>query len=527
MIMPPGLARNMSSSLKNLPKSDAPVADSFEQSLKLAFEMYNVGRNREAEALCRVLEQIHPGNSQLLFLLGMVLHKKNQDEEAVKCLSLAAQYRPDSARIFKGLGCAYQGLTDHARAASAFEKAMELEPHSGDVRYNLGKSCYHLEQIERATALFRQAVEINPQDFNSWNNLGKCLKELNRLDESIEAYNHAVEISPDYALARYGRAISLMAAGRLLEGFREYESRWHSMKPRKFSQPVWQGENLPGKTLLIHAEQGFGDAIQMVRFIPAVRERVGNIILECRPELEKLFQYSKCADTVIPYGAPMPPFDCFIPMLSLPRVLGATLETIPNQTPYLSAPVSQAMRPVKPGHLKAGLVWTGNPNHHQDAARSIPLRTLLPILQVPDVTFYSLQQVVPSRDRPCLQAMPEKIASHLMFENFLDTASIIAQLDLVIAVDTAVAHLAGALGKPAWMLLQHSPDWRWFLDRADTPWYPNMQLFRQTERNNWESPVTRVAEALRRLADPVSVPPGILPRAQPDSVARSLAGTSS
>lgn len=448
------------------PKPEKPVEQSFrlneafEQSLKLAFEMHNAGRVREAEALCRVLMQVRPQSAQLLFLLGMILHKADRDLEAVKWFSLAAQYQPRSARIFSGLGCACQGLKDHPRAVAAFEKAMELEAPSAATCYNLGNSCYHLEQIERAAALFRQAVEINPRDSASWNNLGKSLKELNRLDESVQAYDRALEIAPDYALAHYGRAMSLLAAGQYAKGFREYELRQNPMKPRKFSQPEWKGECAPEKTLLVHAEQGFGDAIQMVRFIPAARERVGRVILECRPELAALFQNSNCADIVLPYGAPMPSFDCFVSLLSLPHFLGATLETIPAKTPYLRATPNSQLTPAEANQLKVGLAWAGNPNHHQDTARSIPLEKLAPVLGIPGPAFYSLQPIVPARDEAYLRSLTN-IHSDLKFGNFLDTATAIAGLDLVITVDTAVAHLAGALGKPVWMLLQHAPDWRW------------------------------------------------------------------
>jgi tetratricopeptide (TPR) repeat protein len=479
---------------------NGPATDSFGESLKLAFEMHNVGRVEEAETLCRALEQIQPRNSQLLFLLGMVLHKTHQDEEAVKWLSSATQSGPGSARIFNGLGCAYQGLQNHAQAALAFEKALALDPKSADAYYNLGKSYYRLEQVERAAEMFRCAVDIQPRDSASWNNLGKCFKELNRLDDSINAYDRALATKPDYTLARYGRAMALLTAGRLAEGFQEYEWRWHSMTPRKFPQPMWQGEPAPDKTLFVHAEQGFGDAIQMVRFIALARERVGHVILECRPELNSLFQYSKCADTVIPYGAAIPPFDYFIPMLSLPRALGVTLETIPSPTPYLQAPVLEGL-PAQSGQLKVGLAWAGNPQHNQDAARSIRLQELAPILQTPEVAFYSLQKKLPAADEACAKSL-SNLNLNLALNDFLDTASAIAALDLIITVDTAVAHLAGALGKPVWLLVQHSPDWRWFLNRADTPWYPTMQLFRQVERNRWNFPVSRIARSLRRLAAP-------------------------
>jgi tetratricopeptide (TPR) repeat protein len=494
-------------------------ADSFEQSLELAFEMHNAGRIEEAESLCRALEQIQPKNSQLLFLLGMVLHKTHQDQEAVQWLSLAAENHPQSARIFNGLGCAYQSLKEHTHAAEAFEKSVALEPQAGDTYYNLGKSYYRLEQVERATALFRKAVEINPRDFGSWNNLGKCLKELNHLDASIEAYNRALEIKPDYMLARYGRSISLLASGRLLEGFREYEWRWHSITPRKFPQPLWKGEPAPGKTLFVHAEQGFGDAIQLVRFIAAARQRVARVILECRPELRSLFEYSNCADVVIPYGESIPPFDYFISLSSLPHAFGLTVETIPSQTPYLAVPPREKL-PAQPGQLKVGLVWAGNPNHHQDAARSIRLQELGPVLNVPNVAFYSLQQSLPSRDGAFLESMSGIINTDLKFESFQETASAIAKLDLVITVDTAVAHLAGALGKSVWVLIQHSPDWRWFLNRADTPWYPTMQLYRQAERNRWELPVAQIAEALRRM---IAAQALSLPNLPSNLAARSLA----
>ena len=418
-------------------------------------------------------------------------------------MAIAGRAIPAAIRAdFQRLGCAYQKVEDHTRAAAAFEQAKKLEPQSAATDYNLGKSCYKLGQVGKAEALFRGVVEKDPRDAASWNNLGKCLKELNRLDESIAAYDRALEIAPEYALARYGRAVSLLTAGRLPEGFRDYEARWHLITPRQFRQPEWISELAPGKTLFLHAEQGFGDAMQMVRFVPLARERVGRVILECRPGLEKLFQYSKCADTVIPYGMEIPPFDCRLSLISLPRVLGIKLDTIPNRTPYLRAP-SCGVLPPQPGRLKVGLAWAGNPEHHQDAARSLRLEQLAPVLQVPGVAFYNLQQPVPERDQPCLQTFSAVIRSNLKFADFLETASVIAEMGLVITVDTAVAHLAGALGKPVWILLQHSSDWRWLLDRPDSRWYPTAQLFRQTERGEWKTPILRVAEALKRKKESV------------------------
>jgi tetratricopeptide (TPR) repeat protein len=496
------------------PKTGSRPLDSFDQSLKLAFEMHNAGRSGEAEALCRNLAQIRPRDNQLLFLLGMITHKSGRHEEAVQWLSQAAKCNPGSARIFSGLGCTWLALQQHAQAAAAFEKAITLEPRLGPNHYNLGNSCYHLDQVERAATQFQQAVECNPRDHVSWNNLGKCLKELNLLDESLQAYDRALEVMPDYDLAHYGRAMCLLSAGRLLEGFREYEWRWYSLTRRKFSQPVWNGEPCPGKTLFIYAEQGFGDAIQMVRFVSLARGQFAHVILECRPELKTLFEYSNCADVVVAHGQPVPSFDYVLSQSSLPYALGTTLDTIPRQPSYLQAPVGAEL-PAEPGYLKVGLVWAGNPNYHQDAARSIPLQNLALIFQVPGIVFYSFQQPLPARDESFLQPLVN-VQTCSRFADFLQTASALQGLNLLISVDTAVAHLAGALGKPVWLLLQYSANWRWFQDREDTPWYPYMKLFRQAKRNDWQLPIARVADALR-LMTTSSASAGILAAHTSDS----------
>ena len=462
--------------------------------------MHNAGRHDEAEALCRVLLPQNPQDPQLLFLLGMVLHKTGRHEEAVTWLCRAEQAGPPQARVFHGLGCACQSLKDWARAADSFARAIELEPHTGSTHYSLGNACYQLGDLDRAVSSFRKAVELDPRDAMSWNNLGKCLKELNRLEESIAAYDRAVASDPDYALAHYGRAISLLTAGRLQEGFREYEWRWRKLVPRQFPQPAWKGEAAPGKTLFLHAEQGFGDAILAARYVALARERVARVILECRPELKTLFTYSACADVVIAYGEPIPPFDCFTSLISLGGILGVTLETVPRRTPYLKAPRCEDLPPAPAGHLKVGLVWAGNPGHHDDASRSLRLEQLNPILRTPGVTFYSLQVPVPSSDEACLGSFPNVVELGGRFKDFLETSSVVAEMDLVISVDTAVAHLAGALARPVWTLVQYAPDWRWFLDRADTVWYPTMRLFRQARRGEWQPVIECAAESLRGLS---------------------------
>jgi hypothetical protein len=256
--------------------------------------------------------------------------------------------------------------------------------------------------------------------------------------------------------------------------------------------------------LFLHAEQGFGDALQDVRFIPPARARAGaaRVILECRPELKTLFVHSGCADVVIAYGEAIPAFDCWTSLISLPGLLDLTLPAISGHTPYLQASAGPPLPPAPTGHRKVGLVWAGNPTHHNDAARSLSLAELAPLFQVPEVMFYSLQKPVPARDEADFRSAPNLVDLGGRLGDFLATAAVVAQLDLVIAVDTAVAHLAGALGKPIWTLLPFSPDWRWFLDRPDTPWYPTMRLFRQPQRGQWAPVLHQVAEALAGFTPP-------------------------
>jgi tetratricopeptide (TPR) repeat protein len=479
--------------------------DSFQTTLKRAFAAHNEGRPAEAEALCRELLRSHAADAQLLFLLGMILHQAGRETEAAEHLQRAAQLPPADARIFSGLGCARRGLGDWAGARQSFARATELEPQNADHHYHLGIAEHALGDLERALAAFQKAVALNPRDFTSWNNLGKIFKQLNRLDESLAAYDRALAISPGFELATHGRAISLLTAGRLAEGFPEYESRWSKIKPREFAQPRWRGESVAGKTVFIHAEQGFGDGIHFARFVPFVRERAGRVILECRPELKSLFTFSGCADEVIAFGEAAPPFDVFTSIISLPGILGVTEKNIPGRVPYLQAPRAENLPGAKNGKLKVGFAWAGSPTHSDDASRSKPLELFAPILQTSGIAFYSLQLPVPARDQTFFKSLPAVVDLSPHLQDYLATAAFVAQLDLVIAVDTSVVHLAGALARPVWTLVQFDADWRWSLGQTDTPWYPTMRLFRQAQRGQWSPVIAQVAEALRHFASGVGI----------------------
>jgi Flp pilus assembly protein TadD len=470
------------------------------QTLESAREAHRQGRCAEAEAFCRDLLERAPADGEVAYLLGLVLHQTGREAEAEKWLRQAAALNPRSPNAYYALGCVYAASANAASAAEAFARALERNPAYLNAYYGLGNACYELHDFERAVSTYRQALALNPQDYEIWNNLGRALEALLRTGEALAAYERAIEINPQFGLARSNHALTLLSLGQLQEGFREYELRWRAVLPRSYPQPFWRGQPIPGKSLLVYAEQGLGDVIQFAGFISQARARAGQVILECQPPLKRLFEHSGCADTVIAVGESPPPFDYCVPVLSLPLALGTTLETLPRN-PWLAAPVAEALPPVPPGHLKVGLVWAGSRTNFNDSRRSIPFPELRPILQTPGIAFFSLQIPIRPEDLPRVCATPHLVLLTERIKDFYDTAGCLAQMDLVISVDTAVAHLAGALGKPVWTLVFYPGDWRWMLERADSPWYPTMRLFRQSpsQSGQWQPVIARVAEALGRL----------------------------
>ena len=469
-----------------------------------AFEAYHAGRIDEAEAICRKLVALAPREGRVCFLLGMSLRRAGRGAEAADWLNRAARLQPRSPEVLNGLGSAYSDLQDYPRAAECFARAIEINPRYADAHYNMGNACQRLRQYDRALVFYQSALELNPADYEAWTNLGNFHKQLNQIEPALAAFERALRIAPDFALAHWNRAIVLLMAGRLREGFQEYEWRWRLsgpiFVPRVFSQPAWDGQPIPGKTLFIHAEQGMGDAIQFVRYARLVRPRAGRIILETPAPLKSLFEQAACADVVIALGEAPPPYDWHVPLMSLPLLCQTTLETIPGGAPYLAAPACLDFPAVPAGHLKVGLTWAGNLSSADLADRAVRLEELAPLFEVPGVVFFGLQVPMPAGDEAAARALPNlrNLGPHL--SDFRRTAAVIGQMDLIVSVDTAVAHLGGALGKPTWTLLMHSPDWRWLLDRADSPWYPTMRLFRQSERGQWAGPIRRVARELRDLA---------------------------
>jgi hypothetical protein len=385
-----------------------------------------------------------------------------------------------------------------------------MRPGDAAVLNNRGVTLHKLRRFEQALASYDLALASRPDYTEALVNRGVTLSDLMRFDEALASYDQAIALRPDDADAHFFKSLSSLVTGDFERGWIEYE--WRRKAPsaritaRQFSKPLWRGEeDIAGRTILLHSEQGFGDTIQFCRYVPLVAARGARVILEVEEPLCELMTSLAGATEVIAKGDPRPDFDWHCPLPSLPLAFKTRLETIPSDVPYLRVP-KQALKQA-PEHWDAllgsgrapriGLAWAGNAKHVRDIERSIRLRDLLPLLDI-DARFVSLQKEVRDGDAQMLARCNVRRFGG-KFGDFSDTAALISQLDLVISVDTAVAHLAGALGKPVWILLTHAPDWRWLLERDHSPWYPSARLFRQSETREWGSVTKRVRDALLEL----------------------------
>ena len=466
--------------------------------------------------------------------LGIVLQMQGKFEEAAGCYERAIELSPRSVGAFNNRGLALQMLGRLEEGAESFARALEVEADCAEAHTGLGnlrqaqgrleeaEACHlralavrpgyaeawsnlgcvrHLKgELDEAVACFRQALELQPGFAEGHNNLGDVLQAMGKLAEAARCYERAVELKPGYARARLNGSTIRLLMGDFAAGLREYEWRWEVLAQRGFAQPRWNGERLHGARILLHAEQGLGDTLQFLRYVPMVQAAGGRVVLEVQPSLRRLAGLVPGVreEDVVAAGALLPPFAWQCPLMSLPLVFGSTLESIPAETPYLFVPrkaAEKAARVAWPASgLRVGLVWVGSAAHLKDRFRSIPSGLLEPLLEVSGARFFSLQVSAASGQQASLDERITDLAPEI--GDMADTAALIARLDLVIAVDTSVAHLAGALGKPVWVMLPFAPDWRWLVDREDSPWYPAMRLFRQQTVGDWESVIEAVRDAL-------------------------------
>ena len=498
--------------------------------LLAAIEHQRANRHAEAEELYRSVLAAVPDHGYALYLYGLLQLESDHAHDAVATLQQAAAARPGHSATLVNLGRALlaagrpaeallvadrllAGEPQHAIAAflrgtalnalgeptlavAALQYAIAHDPANAAAFLNLGNACTDLERLDDAERHCREAIRLAPDLAEAHASLGFLLTARGQLDEAIAACEAAIALRPEFAQAHWNQAVAALLAGDFALGFRKYEWRKrHDRFRRDFIDLPglqWDGSDPAGRTIPVHAEQGLGDTIQFARYLPLIAARGGNAVLVCERSLIPLL--AGIGATIVPKDASLPPYDCWIDQMSLPRVFGTRLDTIPTSEGYLCADPARisAWRASLPAGPNVGLAWAGNPAHSNDRRRSLPAAALDRILAVPGVNFVNLQ-VGPRASEITLADLSPRLV------DYAETAALIAALDLLITVDTSVAHVAGALGRPAWVMLPYAPDWRWLLGRDDTPWYSSLRLFRQPRPGDWGSVVATVAHALASL----------------------------
>jgi tetratricopeptide (TPR) repeat protein len=495
--------------------------------LQDGLDHHRAGRLAQAERCYRASLAVRPDQPEGLHLLGLLGATAGDVAAAARCIAAAATLRPDEARYWGDLGaCLYQlgrmedalaalrralalapdraptldclGLVraargDAAGAEAAYRAALRLQPDAAGTRTNLGNLLREQGHLDEAILHLRAALALRPGAPDALHNLAVALAAAGELSEAEALCRAALARDPTHADAHYTLGTTLLLGGRLREGFAGFAWRWRRRgfaPPRAFEQPAWRGEELSGRTLLLHAEHGLGDAIQMLRFVPGIAAR-SRVLLEVPAPLARL---AAPLAPVIVRGGALPAFDVQCSLMDLPGVLAVDLDAIPASVPYLAPPeaaVAAWRRELTglPG-LRVGLAWAGNPRYPADARRSLPPARLAALADVAGASFVSLQKDAAAA--PPLSLFDRTAALH----DLADTAALIATLDLVIAVDSAVAHLAGALGRPVWLLNRFDTCWRWLRARADSPWYPTMRIFRQARPGDWDGVLAEVRAAL-------------------------------
>ncbi|WP_164938649.1 tetratricopeptide repeat protein [Bradyrhizobium guangdongense] len=470
--------------------------------------LYRQGLLEGAIAQYRCAIALAPGNAATLRLLGLVLHEAGHLQEAAEIYRQTFALQPGDHMIATNLGACLSDLGELDDAVAACEHALRLKPDHAPAHTNLGIIFEKQQRIADAVAAHRRAVAADPSYAKGHANLAVALRNAGEIDEALAVSAHAVALDPEQPLAQYNHAHFLLMNGHFAEGFEAY--RWRrkcktlSDGDPSFSEPEWHGDPLEGRTLLVFAEYGLGDALHFARYLPMVTAMGGRIILQVQPALASLLRQLPDV-TVMSRGEALPPFDLQVPLMSLPRLFGTTLANLPADVPYLRPDPERVSRWQtalgRETRLKVGVIWAGNPRHKGDGQRSLSAEALLPRLVMPDVQLYSLQKEPRTEDGAVLAALGDAVIDLApALGDFADTAAAVAALDLVIAVDTSVAHLAGALGRPVWMLTPYALDWRWLRDREDSPWYPTMRLFRQRRPREWSDPLMRLTAALAVLA---------------------------
>jgi len=467
------------------------------------------GRLREGAQHFRKAVELQPGFLLGWMDLGAALREQSDTAGAVACFDhvLAIDPAHADAHISRGEALCVQGR--HEDALGSFESAIRLDAQDARAHNNAGNALLEMGSYDAALARFDRAVALRPGYVRALSNRGCALHALGRYADSIAQCNSALALQPDFGEARAHRGLTSLLLGDFRQGWIDNEARWQTMgtpQPRRFSHARWNGEaDIDGKTILLHAEQGLGDTVQFCRYARPVADRGARVILQVQPELVSLLRTLDGPSQIVSEGDPLPDFDVHCPLLSLPLAFGTDLTSIPSGAAYLhvdKARVSQWRMRLGPksSRLRIGLVWSGSSGHKNDRNRSIPLQDLLDALQGIDAEFVSLQKEVRDRDATALAGAARVLPLGTELQDFADTAALASLVDLVVTVDTAVAHLAAAVGKTTWILLPWVPDWRWQLDRRESPWYREVRLFRQPAPGDWPAVLSALRAELDELA---------------------------
>ena len=496
----------------------AEAADCYAEALKLrpgdadtwrtlGNTLYLLGRFAEAADAYRRTLRLLPDDVDGHNNLGAALADLGRLDEAIASYRRALGLRPDFADAHYNLGNTLRQQDRFAAAAACYGRALRLRPEFAQAHNNLGIALHRMGRLSEAIVSYREALRVRPDDPHALTGLGFALVESGRLVEAMAVYDEALRVAPDFPEAHRNRALALLLIDDMARGWDEYEWRLRcpGFAPPILPKPCWDGSPLDGRSILLYTEQGFGDAFQFARFAKPVQDRGGVVTLAAPASLHPLLSTCPGVDRLVPRDQPLPDFDVHCPLMSLPRVLGTTPATLPADVPYLRADpdrIEHWRREFSQyPEFKVGIAWRGSPTNPHDLARSTALRYFEPLSRVEGVRLFGLQ-LGPAADElrdpahsfPVTDLGPRLSADH---GTFREAAAAMANLDLVVTCCTSLAHLAGALGRPVWVALCTVPDWRWLLDREDSPWYPTARLFRQHHPGRWEEPFARMAEALQ------------------------------
>jgi Flp pilus assembly protein TadD len=534
---------------------DAPMPNPDKQSLNpgetvnIAVQHYEAGRLNPAAQVCLDILQKDPHNAHVLHLSGAIAYRKGLYKQAIDLIREAIKQNRHVPQFHNTLGVTLRAVGAFQEAIVAYEQAISLDSEYCLAYMNMGNALMSQAQFPAAVEKYSHAISLDPKSVENYNSMAiafqylgeyeaaieKCKQALllrpdfaeayntlasvfmkqGHCNEAIENYRQALQLKPDYTEAHCNLGMSYLLSGQFEEGWAEY--RWrlktqNSACSHRYHVPVWDGSPFEGKRLVVHFEQGFGDNIQFIRYLPMVKRRGGTVICEMLAPLSVLLRKFPGIDELVnaPFGnKPRMKSDLHVPLLELPRIFGTTLQTIPGTIPYIQADSIKAeywRNRLAGPHFKVGIVWAGDPAHKEDKSRSCHLRHFLRLSKIPNVQLIGLQKGTPARQVKDLEGKISLTNFADELNDFSDTAAVIENLDLVISIDTAVLHLAGAMGKRVWAILSSAPDWRWMIDRQDSPWYPTMRLFRQKKYGDWESVFKCIVDNLEIIGSKQTIP---------------------